>query len=64
MSDAIYHESVALCPHIMGYFRNDIPPEEHQILTGECDECGPVSATAPRPRIERPGFGFGISVGR
>lgn len=58
MSAMILYESVALCPHILGYFRNDIPPEEHQVISGECDECGPVEAHAPPPRTERPGFGI------
>jgi hypothetical protein len=57
-STVLMHTSVPLCPHIIGYFRNDIPPEEHQIITAECEECGPVTATAPRPRIGRPGFGI------
>jgi hypothetical protein len=59
MSGMIWHDSVPLCPHIMGYFRTDIPPEEHQTIASECEECGPVSASPPPQYFgKRPGFGL------
>ena len=57
-SDPISHVSVSLCPHIVGFYRDDIPPEDHIILTAECAVCGTVTATPPHPRPGRPGFSY------